>query len=155
MISFRKITKKDLPIFIRWFEDSEVQTQFLPLKIESVEIFAMSLLDSISDPKYERRIMTNFLGLPLGYYTIRYYPDHGTLSILIDKRYRGRGLGSKAIKTVSKKVLLDSPHLGEIRAFIRTTNVASIVAFYKAGFKNTGLADGHEVPTFRYVYRRS
>jgi UDP-2,4-diacetamido-2,4,6-trideoxy-beta-L-altropyranose hydrolase len=61
--------------------------------------------------------------------------NEATISVLLDKKFRGKGYGSKLIDLASSKIL-SCLKISQINAYIKPDNLASIGAFLKAGFQN-------------------
>jgi spore coat polysaccharide biosynthesis predicted glycosyltransferase SpsG/RimJ/RimL family protein N-acetyltransferase len=68
---------------------------------------------------------------------VRFYVkgNNATISISIDKNFRGKGLSSPLLIKSSFKYLKDHPEVQSILAYIRPANTASVKAFGSAAYK--------------------
>jgi UDP-2,4-diacetamido-2,4,6-trideoxy-beta-L-altropyranose hydrolase len=62
--------------------------------------------------------------------------DQAMVSISVDQRGRGKGHGTIALRQSSHRLFVSTP-VTTIHAYIKTSNVASIRAFEKAGYQQT------------------
>ena len=154
MLEIRNIESTDKEWLLELFDDPDTREGFLPLDIQSVETYLQELLAKdfpgsshlfgVAVDKQEQRV---------AFIQSVNRQTHVTFSLVVDKKFRGQGVGTNLIQFYTNYIL-ERSHFNEIRAFVRTTNMASIRAFTKAGFTNTGEAPGHEAPTYRFVMRR-
>ncbi|MEK9170485.1 MAG: GNAT family N-acetyltransferase [Patescibacteria group bacterium] len=65
--------------------------------------------------------------------------DHGAeINIAVTEKFRGRGCGTEIIRKSSILFLNEFPVCGDIYAYIKPDNIASIRSFTKAGFISFG-----------------
>lgn len=65
-------------------------------------------------------------------------PTAATLTVFLQPRFTGKGVGPEAIKQATRHAFEDWPDLKLVRAYIRRTNTTSLRAFEKAGYCETG-----------------
>lgn len=76
-----------------------------------------------------------------------------TVSIQLDDSFQGSGLGPRIIQMGCSRCFLEWP-VEQVRAEIRTDNVASLRAFVKAGFQDQQLTTVKGCPAYRLKLRR-
>lgn len=78
--------------------------------------------------------------------------EYTTVGILVDKEFRGRGMASRMLvdTAVSYFERTDLP----IHAFIKTTNLASVKTFQKAGYRFLKEEIIHGAPSFVYQLKK-
>ena len=72
--------------------------------------------------------------IPFGTIRFDFTGDEAVLSYSIDKKYRGKGLGSILLKEGIRKVMDDYTNIKVINGFVKKNNNASKNSFSKAGF---------------------
>lgn len=77
-------------------------------------------------------------GIPFGQVRFEVKHDEAIISVSLDSRYRGRGLGPAIIRTATHRLIAERP-VRLVRAFTKPENKASIQAFEHAGFMRKGL----------------
>ncbi|MDO8584835.1 MAG: GNAT family N-acetyltransferase [bacterium] len=81
---------------------------------------------------------------------VRFDVDDGgesaEVSVSVTERFRGKGIGSEALRSAGQSLFKDFPNIKKIFAHIKTDNFASVKTFQKAGYENRGIVDyeGHE-----------
>jgi UDP-2,4-diacetamido-2,4,6-trideoxy-beta-L-altropyranose hydrolase len=91
----------------------------------------------LANPLSHIYIVESPMGIAAG--VVRFEVDNtgaAVVSVVIDRRRRGAGLGSKAIREGCSRVQVDSG-VERVYAFIKPDNEQSIRAFEKAGFSPT------------------
>ncbi len=61
-----------------------------------------------------------------------------SLSVALDRKFRGKGLGGPAIRIAAQHVFKIAPDLDAVDAFVKGNNAVSAKAFLKAGFRLAG-----------------
>jgi RimJ/RimL family protein N-acetyltransferase len=67
------------------------------------------------------------------------YTNESTISYLIDKLQRGKGLGLLIINEGIKQFKNDSNFIGCLKATVKNTNAASLKIFENAGFEKESI----------------
>jgi len=85
------------------------------------------------------------LGKPVGQVRFQRSGRKATISVTLDKKFRGRRLGSPILRLAARKVFREAG-ISRIDAFVKKTNAASLGVFRRAGFKACGrrTAGGHD-----------
>ncbi len=67
------------------------------------------------------------------------------VSVAVAERFRGRGIGSEALRSAGQSFTKDFPDVKKIFAHIKTDNPASVKTFLKAGYEDRGIVnyEGH------------
>jgi RimJ/RimL family protein N-acetyltransferase len=76
-------------------------------------------------------------GKPLGHVRVDLEDETGMVSIAVALGHRGRGVGSRMLRALQVEVERDAA-IRALRALVHTDNVASLRAFDRVGFKETG-----------------
>jgi RimJ/RimL family protein N-acetyltransferase len=81
-------------------------------------------------------------------------PTAATLTVFLQPRFTGKGVGPEAIKQATRHAFEDWPDLKLVRAYIRRTNTTSLRAFEKAGFAvpSVKTSPGTEEPLVEACY---
>jgi RimJ/RimL family protein N-acetyltransferase len=135
MLKFRQARESDVQIYFDWANDETVrQNSINPAKIgfdEHVKWFMVKLHDP-------QTIMLVFVSENQEIGQIRIEIDHvkceAIINYSIDKRYRGKGFGTK-ILTESQSYYKGIQSKYPLVGFVKPGNVASVFAFRKAGFE--------------------
>ena len=134
-ISLRKIKPSDKNYFARWWRDKEL------LKLTSgvlelisdgeVDEYFQAMLNSKDD--YNSIILAD--GKIIGHISLakRRNNWHETQIVIGEKNYRGKGLGSKAIKLLIRKA--EKNGISKIYLEVRPTNIRAIRAYEQCGFQ--------------------
>jgi len=92
-----------------------------------------------------------WLNHPIGQVRFDCSGDGAIVSVALDKRFRGNGLGSPAIRLSAEQVFNEQPRIKNIDAFVKMGNTPSRKVFLKAGFYRAGfrVIRGHRAYRFR------
>ncbi len=82
-------------------------------------------------------IAVNSDDVPIGQVRYDLEKDEATVSITLDRRFRGQGYGSALIRLSAQKVF-HTTATTVLHAYVKRGNGASVCAFEKAGYKNLG-----------------
>ncbi len=148
MLNFRHATIEDIDLIFRWSNDPDTRKKsYNPEKIsykDHIQWFHNQL-------KYEDRIMLIFEEetSPVGLVRFKKENNSWVIGINISKENRGRSFASQMLK-MSVKYMFNNYNCNSIIAYIKKSNLASIKAFEKAGFKfNTSLLI-YNVESYQY-----
>jgi UDP-2,4-diacetamido-2,4,6-trideoxy-beta-L-altropyranose hydrolase len=133
MMSMRPVTMSDSEILFEWRNDPTTYQYCLSSKEVKWEDH-LNWLDKViaSDDVFLFIIDDN--GRPVGQVRFNVYGDRAEISITIGAKFRGKGLGSKAISHAIYEFLGNNSNIESITARIRHENKASIDMFQKLGF---------------------
>ncbi|MHA1829183.1 MAG: GNAT family N-acetyltransferase [Candidatus Heimdallarchaeaceae archaeon] len=157
-IELRHVKLSDAKVFFECEQDSEAKKNFMstPKSVKEVE---KSLRDSIKKMKKskpeEERFAIIFEGKTIGEIWIdelnQEHMEHkGSIGYKIIKEYRGKGIGSKAIKLVTGHAF-KKYKLKRIWCFTRDFNIGSRKALEKAGYKLEGVLKKNKKKNGKYL----
>lgn len=92
------------------------------------------LARKLRDPSARIFVVEDALGRGIGYVRFEIVDRVAEISVSIDARERGRGVGVEAIRTGSDHILTTEP-VSSVVARIRRDNRASVATFERAGFR--------------------
>jgi RimJ/RimL family protein N-acetyltransferase len=130
----KKAEEKDVDLLFNWISDPVVRKQSLSAEKISYEDHVRWFLKKMNDSNcYLYIVYIN--DLPIG--MIRFDVDAAktTISYLLDKAQRGKGIGTTLVTTGVKRFLDERAFQGIIYAIVKISNLASIKIFQKLGFE--------------------
>ena len=141
---FRRATVNDAGLLFRWINDSETRAQSLSTNYISypkhMDWFSKKILDSNC---YLYIVYKD--DVPVGMIRFDVQNDMCSVSYLVDKLQRGKGIGSSIVYTGIQQFKNDSSFTGLLTAVVKTVNHASLKIFEKFGFEketnDTGLVN--------------
>ncbi len=145
MLRLRQVGQGDCRLIWQWANDPETRAVSFssePIPWEQhVEWFKAKL----NDPRCIFYIAMNSDGVPIGQVRYDMEGNKAVISISIDRKFQGKGYGSKLIWLASRK-LLDVSDIDTIYAYVKQGNEVSVGAFVKAGFGEIGttMMRGHQ-----------
>jgi len=134
IVSLRKIKPSDKKYFARWWRDKELlklTSGILKLiSDEEVEKYFSAIIDNLTD--YHFMILLD--KKVIGHITLskRKNDWYETQIVIGEKKYWGKGYGTKAIKLLLKKAKKFG--ISKIYLEVRPTNTRAIAAYENAGF---------------------
>jgi UDP-2,4-diacetamido-2,4,6-trideoxy-beta-L-altropyranose hydrolase len=145
--------RADCQLLWEWANDPEVRKVSFSSMPIPMERHVQWFESKISDPNYVILIVKDREANPVG--QVRFAVNHpeAVISVSIDQKYRGRGYGSKAIRTGCQKLFSDFT-VNVIHAYIKSENATSIRSFLKAGFAEAGIAVVEGVSAIHLTLRR-
>ena len=105
----------------------------------------------IEDPSCTIFIAADQSEQPLGMARFEIKVKEAVISVSLDSKVRGRGLGAKLIEKASKKMMI-LKNIDKINAYIKIENAASVNAFTKAGYRNPVNTIVMNYPAYRMIY---
>lgn len=133
MIKLRKVSEKDCRLIWKWANDPEVRAESFTSKAIPYCNHVVWFERKINDPDCHLYIVENSDRKPLGQVRLEIEGNNATISISLDREFRGKGYGTKIIVLASQKIFKISD-VNVIHAYIKKGNIASELAFQKAGF---------------------
>jgi UDP-2,4-diacetamido-2,4,6-trideoxy-beta-L-altropyranose hydrolase len=147
-IIYRKATAEDVMLVFGW--SNEKQTRANSFSSQTIDIeshkkwFGQKLLDHeslILISEYDRQ--------PAGLIRYDTSKSGAVVGVMVDSSFRGKGLAALFLKDTGIHFL--RKYRVPIEAYIKSTNIASVKAFEKAGYK---LTEEKEVQGYAsYIYR--
>jgi len=142
-LRLRPAREEDRRLLWEWANDPEVRgASFSPDPIPwqtHVAWFDAKLKPQDSGPSSSIFIAEDDERNPLGQIRFDPRPDRDwEVAISLNRQARGKGVACELIKGGVREILKDNPNV-RIHAFVKPSNVASIKAFERAGFRNAGM----------------
>ena len=133
MIQFRQASGKDCRLIWKWATDPEVRAVSFSRETFPYEEHVKWYETKLADEDCYIYIAENINQESVGQIRFELNGQEAHISVSLDRKFRGRGHGSKVIELASK-TFLGSTDAKAIHAYIKIDNAASIAAFKKAGF---------------------
>jgi len=92
--------------------------------------------------------------IPIGQVRFDTVDHECNISVSLDKRFRGKGYGTEAIRLATRKIFVSSD-ITRINAYVKEENEASAHAFLKAGFVGRGSREVNGYPARHLVLQKS
>ena len=153
MLKLRQVSAEDCRIVWEWANDPEVRAvSFSPEAIPYKDHLAW-FQSKLHDPGCYFYIAEDRAHEPVG--EVRYEREGAgaTISINLDRKYRGKGYGLALIRLASQE-LFEVSDVEVIHAYIKEGNEAAIGAFKKAGFNSIGTTRKNEHQAHHLVLRK-
>jgi UDP-2,4-diacetamido-2,4,6-trideoxy-beta-L-altropyranose hydrolase len=136
-IAVREAVPTDSRIIWEWRNERRArEASFDSREIPFVE-HERWLATKMADPAFRILIGMDRSGNAIGYARFGRAGDHAEISVALDARSRGRGLGSALIRAASERILADN-WASRIVARVKSSNAASLAAFEAAGYLTAG-----------------
>ncbi|MDQ4140488.1 MAG: GNAT family N-acetyltransferase, partial [Bacteroidota bacterium] len=88
---------------------------------------------------------------PVGMIRFDISQGEAVISFLLDKNYRGKGLGTLLLQKGIEKIRTAAPKLTSISGLVQKRNIASVKAFTKAGFSAKDFGDSKHPNIFKFT----
>jgi RimJ/RimL family protein N-acetyltransferase len=153
-LTLRRATVADADLLLDWRNDPTTRGQSGDTSELSLEPHRAWLADRLARVDDVRIFIAEVDGVPVAQLRVeRDQGRRGVVSVSVDRRARGRGVGTRAIEAGTARASQDL-ELDEVVALIRIGNDASRRAFERAGYRRDGEAvDAAGMMLFRW--RRS
>ncbi|RAU82969.1 UDP-2,4-diacetamido-2,4,6-trideoxy-beta-L-altropyranose hydrolase [Pontibacter arcticus] len=148
-LKLRDVTSDDLLLLLDWANDPEVRAHSFnpdPITLENHTRWLTSRLQDKAAKLYIAEIATQ----PAAHIRFEVTQQTATISYLIAKEFRGKGLGHTVLQKGVKKLLGQMPEVRLIEGLVQPDNIASVRAFEKAGF-TYGTPDDHYPTAHRFI----
>ncbi len=93
-------------------------------------------------------------GVPIAQTRFDTEGKHATISIAVVEKLRGKGYGSRIIRSATETFLSARPDIAEVRALINQGNEASLRSFAKAGFTEKGTKEEGGLVRHLFMFER-
>lgn len=129
----RKAEWKDVDLLFEWANDSEVRSN--SFNTDNIEYddhkywFEKCMLDKNIDI-YVCNLDVDYVGQV----RLNYNGESAVISYSIDKKYRGRGLGDRLIKSIESNVKSTHPEISTLIGYVKIDNLASQRIFENNGY---------------------
>ena len=132
-LNLRRTVDSDCETFWDWANDPGARAASFRSKAISWEEHAKWFRAKMADPQSILYTATNKDGDRVGEVRYQIEGKRAQLSISVDKRSRGRGLGQKLLTLATEKVFQDSA-IECIDAYVKPANASSLKLFMSVGF---------------------
>lgn len=129
MVKLRVANKNDCELLFKWANDRTVRQNSFNTQDISFDTHIKWFNSKIDDQNTIIFIIT-IEDKDVGQIRIDIQDNIGTINYSIDNKYRGRGIGTKAL-VIIKEIMKDIKIVG----YVKKDNIASIKAFEKAGYE--------------------
>jgi UDP-2,4-diacetamido-2,4,6-trideoxy-beta-L-altropyranose hydrolase len=133
-IRFRAVNRSDAELLWRWANDPNVRTVSFQSEPIPWETHMHWFEKKLADPNARIFIAETGMREPLGVARFDVVAGIATISVSLDRRFRGRGFGVRVIREATDQIL-SSPDIRKVSALIKRENQQSIQAFTQAGFR--------------------
>ena len=154
-VYLRPPTKEDIPYFLRWMNDEEIQryiTAFLPV-VEADEVEWLDNLRRNKEKEIVFVIVDMKTGKPIGtmgIHRISWKDRRATTGAIIgEKAYQGKGYGSEA-KMLVLKYIFDTLNLRKVCSLVFGFNERSLAYSKKCGYRVEGVLKDHHFKNGAY-----
>jgi UDP-2,4-diacetamido-2,4,6-trideoxy-beta-L-altropyranose hydrolase len=133
---FRNVSVDDMRQVWKWANDPDIREVSFSSELIPWDRHEEWFHSKINDPNCLFYLVISENETPMGQVRFDVEGDVATISIGLDKKFRGQGFGYKIIASASR-MLFSQKSVRCINAFIKISNTASIKAFEKAGYIKT------------------
>ncbi len=133
-LKFVRAKNKDADLLFEWINDPQVRAQSLSTNIITYEVHKNWFSKKMADKNCYLYIVYNS-NVPAGMIRFDVYNNESTISYLVDKLQRGKGIGFLIINEGIKQFKNDSHFIGCLKATVKNTNIASLKIFENTGFE--------------------
>lgn len=139
-VTLRAATDLDAPLLLEWRNDPDAIRFSVTGRGVTAAEHASWLAARLVDPE-TRLWIAEEDGQPVGQVRVDLRDGTGTVSIGIAPAHRGHGVGSAVLAAMLVEMERE-PRAVRLRAETRSTNIASLRAFERAGFSRRGPGQG-------------
>lgn len=144
-VSLRPFEKEDIPLKVKWVNDSE-NNEFLhydiPLTVEKTQKW----WEGVKDREDRKDFIILYEEIPvglIGLLNIDKKNSNAELHIILgEKEYKGKGIAKKAVKALLD-YSFDKIGLDRVYLYVEEKNLAAIKLYEKAGFTREGKLRKH------------
>lgn len=140
ILQFKKAGKADADILFNWINDEEVRVQSLSKNNISYSEHTSWFSKKLADKNCYLYIIYKS-NSAVGMIRFDINDNNCMISYLVDKSERGKGMGALIIQEGIKHFKEDSNFKGCLKATVRSTNIASLKIFERAGFEKENIKE--------------
>lgn len=148
----RPAASQDCQHIWKWRNEPATRTASFNTRYIAYEEHKRWFARKLTDPHSRIFIVANAQGRDAGYVRFDLINREATISVSIDRRERGKGYGTAAIKRASD-FLLETEPVRRVVAQIRRDNPISVAAFERAGFVLHGHTQIEGVDACEMIYK--
>ncbi len=153
LLQLRGVRAEDCRLVWDWANDPETRASSFSQEPIPWESHVRWFKARLNDPATVYNVALDDRGEPIGQVRYELRSDEATISISIDRKFRGCGYGSVLIRRASVDLFTQS-RVRLIHAFVKPDNVPSIRAFLNAGFTQIEDATINDRSALHFVKRR-
>jgi RimJ/RimL family protein N-acetyltransferase len=153
MLKLRQVSAEDCRIVWEWSNDPEVRAMSFSPEAIPYEHHVTWFQSKLTDPSCYFYIAENSNSEPIGQVRYEREGSETTISISLDRKFRGKGYGPSLLSLASQK-FFEISDVELIHAYIKEGNEASVGAFKKAGFVSVGTTRKSKHQAHHLVLRR-
>ena len=144
-LRLRQVGEDNCRLLWEWANDPDVRAVSFSSEPIPWEQHVKWFKSKLNDPRCIFYIAVNSDDVPIGQIRYDTEDNKAVVSISIDRKFRGKGYGSRLIWLASRR-LFDVSNVDTIHAYVKQGNEASVTAFVKAGFREMGakVMRGHQ-----------
>jgi len=145
-VRLRRVRENDCRLLWEWANDPDVRAVSFSSEPIPWEEHLRWFNFKLSDSDCLFLIAEDSTGIPVGQVRFdKVRKNEAVISVSVDRENRGKGYGSTIIQLASQK-LFDLTEIHVIHAYMKQNNEASIRAFMKAGYQESGatIISGHQ-----------
>lgn len=153
MLKLRQVSEEDCRLIWTWANDPEVRAVSFSSDAILYEDHFTWFESKLNDPSCYFFIAENSNDEPVGQVRYEREGTEATISISLDRKFRGKGYGPSLLRFASQK-FFETADVEVIHAYIKEGNEASVGAFKKAGFVSVGTTRKSKHQAHHLVLRR-
>lgn len=137
IIELNRATLDDVDLTHKWRNHPRIREQSREVDEISSEMHGQWFRDVLNDPE-RILLIASCKSAPVGVLRFDCDGNHAEISIYLNPDQMHQGLGVKVLRSGESWLQSNRPEISEIKAVIKSTNVASIKSFAKAGYMKRG-----------------
>jgi len=153
-LNLRPVQEQDCQLIWKWANDPYARAASFSSEPIPWDNHVRWFKSKLIDPHCFFYIATNRNGMPVGQVRCDRNEDGTVISVSVDEKFRGSGVGSMIIELTSQKIFRTSDDQ-VIHAYIKQSNEASKRVFIKAGFRYVGIKTMYGHSACHYTLHRS
>jgi len=134
MITLKRARQEDCRLIWKWANDPDVRAVSFSSKPIPYDTHTEWFKAKLSDSNCLFYIAEEITHGPVGQVRYDMNGTEATISVSLDRSFRGKGYGSLIIARASEQVFATTC-INMIHAYVKKENTGSVKAFIKAGFK--------------------
>jgi len=152
-LRLRRATGADCQLLWEWCNDAEVRARSFDSDPITFAEHRRWLARKLADPRCIFFIALNRSNVPIGQVRYDLDDESAVVSVSVDSRIRGHGLGAEIIRRSAEKIFSQT-EVHTLNAFIKQGNEASVRAFEKSGYRAVGSVSMRDQPAIHLVLER-
>jgi UDP-2,4-diacetamido-2,4,6-trideoxy-beta-L-altropyranose hydrolase len=149
----REATRDDLELLYAWRNDPTTRLNSFRQEEVDRDEHRRWLETKLLAPDRARIWILMEDGVPVGQVRYDRNGESADISVSIDDRFRGRGLGTAILRMSAPRACRDLG-VSELRGMVKLDNAASMAAFVRAGFRRgaDSVINGERAAVFLWAY---